>query len=483
MKYSFGLLGLAAVACADNVVQLTSDSFATEINKHELSMVEFVTPWCQYCKELAPVFEEAAGELEPKGIPFFKIDCDDEKELCDNQKIGIFPTIKSFRGTQVREVYNGRRTVDEIVTYMTRSNRQNVTSLYTMEEFNEFKSADKISLVGFFEAEDAMSRSHFEAVAEELRSTYSFGSAADVALAKTEGVEQPSIILYKNFDSGKEIYTGDIKEDEVKAFIKSGVRPILGELGPGAEFTWEGLPLGFIFAETKAEREKLTKIFYSFAKSVKDKIGLLTVDPAVYENLAATLDLKADSFPAFAIRGADTTSRYPFELQGKISELTEKAVGAFINKFLDGEAKRVPRAPTAVTVVTNDNFKEEVIDNKKDVLVEFYAPWCGYCKKLEPAYETLAMMFRDESDKVSIVKVDATENDSPEQVKSYPTIMLYPADGKSKPVVYAGDRSIVDLASFIRDNGTHGVKNEKVEDAIEQNKKEAAEKSNKHEEL
>ena len=84
--------------------------------------------------------------------------------------------------------------------------------------------------------------------------------------------------------------------------------------------------------------------------------------------------------------------------------------------------------------VTDDTFDAEVLHAGKPVVVDFWAPWCGPCKAIEPALQELA----DANAGVEFVRLDIDENPRTADrfgVLSLPTVMLF-EDGEARATVY-----------------------------------------------
>ncbi|MCJ1263627.1 protein disulfide-isomerase precursor [Lobaria immixta] len=462
---ALGLVGAAAVASASDVHDLKKDTFTDFIKSHDLVLAEFFAPWCGHCKALAPEYEEAATTLKEKDIPLIKVDCTEEADLCKEYGVEGYPTIKVFRGPDNVSAYSGQRKAPAIISYMTKQSLPAVSTL-SSETLEEFKTADKVVLVAYYAADDTISNTTFSAVAEKLRDEYLFGATNDVALAKAEGVQQPAIVLYKTFDEGKNTFAEKFDEEVITSFAKAAAIPLVGEVGPEtyADYMAAQIPLAYIFAETPEERAELSETLKPLAVKHKGKVNFAVIDAKAFGAHAGNLNLEADKFPAFAIQETVKNLKFPYDQTKKI---THDDVGKFVQDFVDGKiepsikSEPIPEKQEGpVQIVVAHNYDEVVINNEKDVLVEFYAPWCGHCKALAPKYDELASLYTSNAEfdkQVTIAKVDATANDVPDEIQGFPTIKLFPAGGKSEPILYSGSRTIEDLANFVKENGKYKV--------------------------
>ena len=200
------------------------------------------------------------------------------------------------------------------------------------------------------------------------------------------------------------------------------------------------------------------------AKKYKGKIQFGTVDVKIFESLADDLHLELNGWPTIAVREPIRNHRYPLNLRQLLSR---QKLDTFIQDFLDGKlapttkSEPVPETQQGtVTVVVGYTYDDLVINNSKDVLIEYYTQWCGPCKALAPTYEKLAELYAAKStsrDLVTIAKIDAEANDVPGDIRGFPTVQLFSAGSKGSPVLYDGPWTLQDMADFVRDNGKHKV--------------------------
>ena len=92
----------------------------------------------------------------------------------------------------------------------------------------------------------------------------------------------------------------------------------------------------------------------------------------------------------------------------------------------------------------NQEQFQQMIQRDKPVLVDFWAPWCSYCRRIGPAYEKVAEEY---GDRLAVVKINIDEEGTlaeEARVEVIPTLILY-RDGKAvDSIVNPGSKAAID---------------------------------------
>lgn len=137
---------------------------------------------------------------------------------------------------------------------------------------------------------------------------------------------------------------------------------------------------------------------------------------------------------------------------------THEELKAYVEKMLhkdgkvSGNDEETDDGVQSVLTLTGENFKHGI--EKGITFIEFFAPWCGHCKRLAPTWEELGKKFIG-NENVHIVKVDCTLATSKQlcdeqDVEGFPTLLLY-RDGE-KVSEYNGSRTLDDLYEFVNNH-------------------------------
>ena len=104
----------------------------------------------------------------------------------------------------------------------------------------------------------------------------------------------------------------------------------------------------------------------------------------------------------------------------------------------------------SVLHLDDNNFKQEVLDVKGPVLVDFFAAWCGPCKMLAPIFEEVAKEYEGKCKLVKVNVDEAPQTASNFRIMSIPTLIFF-KDGQKK-TVQMGAMSKDQLIDFIEMN-------------------------------
>jgi len=267
-------------------------------------------------------------------------------------------------------------------------------------------------------------------------------------------------VVIKPFGEANAVFDGEFNTESLGSFVAGEAFPLIGEIGPDnyQKYLERGFPLTWFFLDSKDTEGSaaLKAAATAVAKEFKGKVSFVHLDGVRWADHAKNFGVKG-KMPGVVVEDRKNNKNYVFPAD---KEINADNLRAHVSSFLDGSLSptvktQEPPADNSgpVKVVVGKTFDQIVMDDSKDVLVEFYAPWCGHCKSLAPKYEELGKMFADEPS-IVIAKLDATENDTPAVVKGFPTLIFYPAGDKKNPLTYSGERNEEGMSKYIREHAT-----------------------------
>lgn len=351
--------------------------------------------------------------------------------------------------------------------------------IMTVEGVAEFVAAEMTepSVIGFFE-EDSDALESFQSVAESNRYDFRFAYVTD-ADVRTHFKYKTSVVLVyppprfvsDKYDKPRARYPGSkIDSEALTKFMYKKSLPLVAQKTwkSGDRYDKANLPILTLFAAV--DLEKNPKGFDYFANRLRkvavDYVGKVVFNIGDKEDFSYALqdyDLDLPTKKDVGVGVKDGNKHYKMETKFNVENLK-----AFVESVLSGEL--VPKIKEVtyhdedgddedsgggdyeesdVAVLTSDNF-EETVDGK-DAMIEFYAPWCGHCQALKPAYKQLASKFSD-TPSVVVGAMDATAHEPPAayEVSGYPTIYFKDQTGKISS--YDGDRNLDSMVEYIQNH-------------------------------
>jgi protein disulfide-isomerase A1 len=452
----------APVTEDEMVLVLTDANFDEVIKQHEFLLVEFYAPWCGHCKKLVPEYAGAAKQLRPDNLYLAKVDATEQKELGKRFDVSGYPTLKFFiKGVPMD--YEGGRTTSEIVSWIRKKTGPASKDFKSVSEVESFQSSNE-AVVVFFGETSSTAFSAFEITAKGYDDV-AFGHCGSEECRTHFKATQDSVVIFKKFDEGRNDLPTGFTPETLKQFIDTnGTATVMKFDEKSAQHIFgKAVPAIFLYRDKNSENtEKFDAAFTAVAKKVKGRIQCVITDikEGLETRLAEYIGVTAADLPS--VRIADTRSDLlKYNMQG---EITEENIMKFIDDWENGslgahfKSEEIPKTQEGdVIVVVGKSFNDIVMDDSKDVLVEFYAPWCGHCKKIAPIYDEVAKNLKHNTNLV-IAKVDSTANEvSQVAIKGFPTIKFFPAGKKSSPIDFDGDRTVEGFTTWLEKHVTNKI--------------------------
>ncbi|XP_056376111.1 protein disulfide-isomerase A4 [Hyla sarda] len=455
-------------------IVLTEANFDDTVEAADIILVEFYAPWCGHCKKLAPEYEKAAQDLSKRtpSIPLAKVDATTEAELAKRYNVSGYPTLKIFRKGKPYD-YNGPREKYGIIDFMIEQAGPPSTLVQTVKQVQEYLRDGSDAIVfGIFIGSQEKKFQLYQDAANALREDFKFYHTFSSDVASFLKVQTGHLVVMhpdrfqSKYEPKKHLFEikDSTSEQELEEHVIKHSLPLVGQrtkVNEAKRYNKRPLAIVYYTVDFSFDHRTATQYWRSKVLDVAKDFPEYTFCIANEDDYASELkDLGLDeSGEEVNVAILDSNGK---KYAKEPEEFDSDSLREFVMNFKKGKltpvlkSQPVPKNNKGVVkVVVGKTFEEIVMDKNSDVLIEFYAPWCGHCKSLEPVYNDLGKKYRSVPNLI-IAKIDATANDIPidkYKVQGFPTIFFAPKNRKHNPIKFEGhERDLESLSKFVEEH-------------------------------
>ncbi|KJH43805.1 protein disulfide-isomerase domain protein [Dictyocaulus viviparus] len=269
----------------------------------------------------------------------------------------------------------------------------------------------------------------------------------------------------------------------LKGIVKVGAVDMTQHQSVGSPYNVQGFPTIKIFAADKKKPADYNGLVFRIIPTEKKVVGDVVWCNRISFDAEHSFVLREQNYNSIVksshvlyiaifnllkrIAGARTAQAIADAALDAVKKVVNSRLGV---KSAEGPGSRSSsRGQSDVVELTDENFEKLVLNSNDIWLVEFFAPWCGHCKNLEPHWKAAASQLKD---KVKLGALDATVHTimaSKFGIRGFPTIKYFaPNSDANDAVDYDGGRTTSDIVNWANSKVLENLPPPKPTEAIDQ---------------